>query len=265
MPIDFEGFQPDRDSLAQAESLSERFMSNIRERRPTGMEIRVDFPVRDVVANLDRLAIFLEVSRDLSPGIPCVQIAGEGWIPVEPWSTGSPYGPHSSWPYPPGPDYFLFMRDSWRRWLERMDRTPSEEGAWRFSLVPEEVALASAKGSLKTFLAYRISGFFRFLSPRGPNPSSPTSQFPQGVGPAGSGRGYLSVTVHTANPGLQISSAPAYFITWTYFGAPSTPVTGPLLPGRYFFGGSGSLVPQFTVDPTAFSIPPTLSAVLTAI
>lgn len=67
-------------------------------------------------------------------------------------------------------------------------------------------------------------------------------------------KGLYSVTVHCHTSGYRILSSPAYFIDWTYFGAPSFPVTNSLLPGRYIFG-TDSVPGCVLLDGAIFRIP----------
>jgi hypothetical protein len=68
--------------------------------------------------------------------------------------------------------------------------------------------------------------------------------------------------VACGTPGLRIHISPAYFISWIYFGSPTTPVSSYVLPGRYVFAGDGPMLPQLTVDNGIFSIPPNYTLTL---
>jgi hypothetical protein len=67
---------------------------------------------------------------------------------------------------------------------------------------------------------------------------------------------YLTVKVITADYGLNISASLAYFLSFRKFGSPSSPVTGPLVPGTYIFGARGMSLPNFTVDKMPADIRP---------
>ncbi len=64
----------------------------------------------------------------------------------------------------------------------------------------------------------------------------------------------LSVEVHSKTPGERVSYSPAYFINYMVLAAPTTPVTGYLLPGRFVFMVSNSVVSK--KDPGVFDVPP---------
>src|SRR5262249_23590188 len=66
---------------------------------------------------------------------------------------------------------------------------------------------------------------------------------------------YLPFTVHTRTSGLDIEQAPAYFLTWTFFGGPTTPKDGFILPGLYRFRGQDAQG-NYRYDPKKFKIPP---------
>lgn len=68
------------------------------------------------------------------------------------------------------------------------------------------------------------------------------------------GTGLFRVTVKCKAPGYRILVSPAYFIDWLYFGAPSTPVTNEMLPGRYIFG-TDSIDGSVVSDGVIFRIP----------
>lgn len=68
---------------------------------------------------------------------------------------------------------------------------------------------------------------------------------------------YLVLTINTQNQNYKIESSPAYFINWSYFGAPTTPIKGPILPGKYIFRGIPPSTPgQPVLDSSIVSIPP---------
>jgi hypothetical protein len=206
--------------------------------------------------------------------VPCLKLTDGNLVPISITEMfGGPdsqsYGPEvwsDLWerysPFPP----HLF----WREFL-RGSRRAKEEGVvitdWR-------EALGSVERNLTDFLSYRFSGMKRwrewiqgvgdqFLggskgppSSRGPGRSS--SPPPPAVGPGGG----LQVQVSCHTPGLRIHVSPSYFITWVFFGSPTTPVTSYVLPGRYVFAGDGPMLTRRTKDRGVFSIPPTYHPVL---
>jgi len=48
---------------------------------------------------------------------------------------------------------------------------------------------------------------------------------------------YMPFTVYCRTYGLDVEESPAYFLSWTFFGAPSWPIDGWLLPGLHRFRG----------------------------
>lgn len=100
----------------------------------------------------------------------------------------------------------------------------------------------------------KVAGFFRNGPPGGSPPGSTASSVK-----------YLTVQLNTVNHGLQIQASPAYFVNWSYFGSPTSPITGSLIPGKYIFAGSGVGLPTFTVDPTIVDIPPNFNITLNGI
>jgi hypothetical protein len=66
---------------------------------------------------------------------------------------------------------------------------------------------------------------------------------------------HAPVTVRCGAAGLRILSSPAYFVDWTYFGAPTSPVSGYLLPGRYIFGMDNGSADAPIADNAVFRIP----------
>ncbi|RWU09872.1 hypothetical protein [Pedobacter chitinilyticus] len=75
---------------------------------------------------------------------------------------------------------------------------------------------------------------------------------------------YLTITVKTPqHHGLTIASTPNYIENWTYFGAPSHPVTGYLEPGRYRFRVDGTAVGGVRTHPLPIAIPPSFDIELT--
>lgn len=71
---------------------------------------------------------------------------------------------------------------------------------------------------------------------------------------------YLPFTVHADNAGIDVEQAPAYFLSWVFFGGPTTPADGWILPGLYRFRGRNHNG-KYRTDPTKFKIPPSEFAV----
>lgn len=144
-----------------------------------------------------------------------------------------------------------------RRFRESRERAKEED----FPFVDVDEATSTVRKLLGSFLSFRFWGLSHL--------DNSVDQGSQRTGPSGqrtslgtAKKTYLSVTVDSQNPGLSLEASPAYFITWSYFGAPTSPVTGHLIPGRYIFRGSGTLVPMPTEEPRSFNIPPHLNPVL---
>lgn len=142
---------------------------------------------------------------------------------------------------------YRYMRRGFERFAKRklgerfIFRSPSEVPN---SLIP----------SLARFLATRIA-FFR---------SKPPAQAISGTAI------HLSVDVETQNPSVHVHAAPAYSISWIFFGGPTRTqnphsVSGGLIPGRYIFGGRSVSIPTFIQDSQVFDIPPTFHCPLLAI
>jgi hypothetical protein len=67
----------------------------------------------------------------------------------------------------------------------------------------------------------------------------------------------LAIRVHTKRNGLRVHYAPAYLMRLdTVFGYPTTPVRGPMTPGRWKFGAMGNDDQYPTWDMADFEIPP---------
>jgi hypothetical protein len=99
----------------------------------------------------------------------------------------------------------------------------------------------------------RGTGIPGFGGSKGPPRGKGSSSLPRppAVGPGGG----LQVQVSCLTPGLRIHISPAYFISWVYFGSPTTPVASYVFPGRYIFAGDGPMLPRRKKDPTIFCIP----------
>jgi hypothetical protein len=139
-----------------------------------------------------------------------------------------------------------------RRLLRIMDSTD-------MLLVDPDEASGTVRRLLGSFFGWRHQGLLG-ASQEGDRPRPPLRG---GGGARGSGaRGatiHLTVTVTTQNPGLSLSVAPVYFGTFTYFGAPTTPAVGYVLPGRYQFKATGPLIGGERADQTSYRIPPNLN------
>jgi hypothetical protein len=258
---------PNENITRSAAELSRTLVAELTAGRPTYLRVQSEHPIDDVTQNVDGLGDILGWHRKLRiDRLLCLGVSSGPqeqdllWAPVD-ISSLIGYGPHG--PYF-GPRYSgIFRRNVLRMMGKRGYLDFLEEAVrskrHRFAPVAIDAAMESVRNLLATFLSYRIWGT---QTHRADNP--PISGLP----PAGAGArfaGSLRVRVTSRNHGMRIYWAPAFFITWTFFGYPSSPVTDYLAPGRYVFGGDGGPLPYFVSDPAAFNIPPTLNPVLQAI
>jgi len=121
-----------------------------------------------------------------------------------------------------------------------------------------EEAAESFHDNLETFMTNRFGGLRMWESAEVPEriPHGRVMNDAKTEGPTSSniGTGLFRVTVKCKAPGYRILVSPAYFIDWVYFGAPSTPVTNGMLPGRYIFG-TDSVDGSVISDGVIFRIP----------
>ncbi len=73
------------------------------------------------------------------------------------------------------------------------------------------------------------------------------------------GAPYLPFEVNTRTPGIDVEHAPAWFLSWDFFGGPTTPTEGWILPGLYRFRGRDH-TGRYRFDAAKFRIPPLQSA-----
>jgi hypothetical protein len=277
-------FEPDEKSTARATALAARMMEHLRQlaeeappyevRRSVFTEQRYaeqakGVPITDVVSNLRRMATEFAVARRWDGAVPCLKLEKGEMVPIS--ITEFLGGP---WPQSLGVE-------NWIEWYERYEGVPFKQlnRAWREALrggalegrfVVADIRKIehSVQRNLSSFLSYRFAGiewwtnWIRGVGGRFPGgPRGPAStQPPPAVGPGGG----LQVQVSCLTPGLRIHIAPSYFISWVFFGSPSTPVTSYVLPGRYVFAGDGPMLPTLTQDPAVFNIPPTYHPALSS-
>jgi hypothetical protein len=275
-------FELDKESVSRAEKLSSRLMNDLREvseggpqsemRRELFSEQRYSeqaegVPISDVVANVSQMAMEFATARRWDGEIACLKLDDGGLAPISlaeffAGPSSSFYG-SEDWvelwdkyfggPFPP--------HRFWREILKRSGR--QEEG-----IVVTDVREAEGgiQRSLSDFLSYRFAGMKRWaewIQEIGTHrPGIPRWLFrrkgstgnpppPPAVSPGGG----LRVRVSCSTRGLRIHVSPAYFISWVYFGSPTSPVVGYVLPGRYIFAGDGPMLPKRKKDPTVFCIP----------
>lgn len=276
-------FRPDEESVARAEKLSIRFMEDVRmvSQKGSTSDIRRDLfsekryrqysenlQISDVVANVSQMASDFALAHRWDGEVACLRLGDGDLAPIS--MTALFGGSTLSSPYFSAVDWF----DMWERygpfpmhlfWREvrRQDRDE------RIKIIDVESAMEGTERSLSKFLAYRIAGLRKDRGANGPGNDGGgniggggggggtlgTHRAPPG-GAGGSGDG-LQVIVNCRTPGLRIHISPAYFVNWTYFGSPTTPVISYVYPGRYIFAGDGPMLPVFTEDAGIFSIPPT--------
>jgi hypothetical protein len=164
--------------------------------------------------------------------------------------------------YFPWPDFYYYLN----RYL-RESKSPT------LAMVSEEQSLEHTATNLRSFIEARISGVGRWIKSLGNfgggggggSSSGGSGGSGGGTGSGGGSVPYVTISVSTVNLGLQLDTAPAYFIRWAHFGHPTSPVTNVIMPGRYLFRGRGPILPSFIVDPVPVDIPPNLSISLYAL
>jgi len=281
-------FEPDQESVSRAEKVSSRLMQDLRivseeappfevarevfsERRYA--ELAGGVPINDVVWNVAQMAIEFGIARRLEGRIVCLRLDDGELAPIsltellgEPFWLG--IGPEvwvAFWEWYPR---LPFPAELVRRWVLRRVELLEE----RVTVTEVREAEGAIQRNLLRFLSYRFAGMKAlakwigeagtqlFGGSKGPEPARSTPPPPPAVG-AGGG---FQVQVSCRTPGLRIHISPAYFINWVFFGSPTTPVAGYVLPGRYVFAGDGPMLPRRRRDPAVFCIPPTYYPALTS-
>jgi hypothetical protein len=122
-------------------------------------------------------------------------------------------------------------------------------------LITSEASLSGLISQFGKFLQVRIAGI-RFWGNSNIDERVLDSEPSDDRNPTNSpnGSGLFRVTVSCTAEDYRIFVTPAYFIDWTFFGYPSSPVTNHILPGRYLFG-TDSIIGKITEDPAIFVIP----------
>lgn len=276
-----ESFQPDSESVALAKKLTDVFMRDVegenfarpydsRRTRAYASEVGVEAPLHDVPLAVSHFSSIRFAARETNESLLCVRLDD---------GTSAPVGfdfflPNFAqtfggipWPRFPYPDPFLW-RELIRWWRQNNEYSRSSLERDDFLFLSVKEATGMFRNGLENFLSFRIAGFRHWrewMSGREGESQGRRGKSPSGGGsgrggvprpPSVSPGGGLSVQVSSLTHGLRLHVSPAYFITWTYFGAPTTPVSGTVMPGRYVFAGDGPMLPQFTVDNGVFRIPP---------
>lgn len=110
------------------------------------------------------------------------------------------------------------------------------------NFLPTEEAVNNFCNELNRFLTQRVAGQGGYIPP---------AKSVIGLPP-----GMLPVRVFSPTFGARVSYSPAYFINYITLSAPTSPVTGAILPGRYIFMLSINFSRKF--DQGVFDIPPSL-------
>lgn len=267
-------FTPDQESIARADNITSRLMHDLRmlsEELPSATACREVFsveryteevegaPLNDVLATFGQMAAEFAMARLADEKVLCLELAGGKLIPVSitafPGEPFRPFNDYGDWielweAY--GPFHTWLLHRFWRE-LRRSHQHP-----YRITHVGK--AEENVKASVQSFLAYRFAGLKSwsewFHGARSGWDATP---------PSVRSGGRLQIQVSCRIPGLRLHVSPAYFITWVFFGYPTTPVKGWVLPGRYIFAGDGPMLSNLTVDNATFCIPPTYYPTLTRI
>lgn len=285
-------FELDQESVWRAEKLSSQLMQELRMVSEEGpppaarggelfserryVEEVEGVPINDVLANVNQMATEFAMARRSGSEILCLKLGEAELAPI----SMAAFFPSPFWPSAGSEGWIEF----WQRyfpfpfpplgfWQDMLRRTALQEEPLMVTNVRE--AEPGIGRSLSAFLSYRFAGMKKWADwiqgsgtrlfgsltgpPVGKVPGSSDPPPPPAVGPGGG----LQVQVSCLTPGLRIHISPAYFISWMFFGSPTTPVMGYVLPGRYVFAGDGPMLPRRTRDHGVFSIPPTYYAALT--
>lgn len=267
----------DPESVRRAETLSSRLMDDFRRVSEQGPEPEMrrelfseerysqqaeGTPINDVVTNVSQMAMEFATARRIDGEVPCLKLDDGELAPIS-LAEFFGGGAFSSW-LEQFERYFGFPGPH-RLWREVFWRSGSQEDG----VVVTDVHTAEdgVQRSLNGFLSYRFAGMKRWAEwiqgagirgfggsnapPRGKGSITSSLPPPPAVG-AGGG---IQVQVSCLTPGLRIHVSPAYFVSWVYFGSPTTPVANYVLPGRYIFSGDGPMLPKRKKDPTVFCIP----------
>jgi hypothetical protein len=282
-------FEPDSESVSRADKLSSRLVRDLHVfsgEGTTSSERRRDFSsghryaeeaegmrIDDVLENVDQIAREFSAWRRWDETVLCLDLGDGELAPISTFNffTESAWGPRTS------VDIFELLD---RYGPVPFDRLRKEVDLRAARLFDDKVrrarieeAEAGVRRGLRGFLSYRIAGLKMGAEAR-PRTAPRRSRLMQELrnrffgysrwagssgAPPRSGidaSGGLEVQVSCNTPGLRIHISPAYFISWVYFGSPTSPVTSYVLPGRYIFSGDGPMLPSLKFDPGVFSIPP---------
>ena len=257
--------EPDRQSFELADSVTGDIMSRVKTLSRDQASIRAlheelgeehfreyssGAPLDDVAEGCQRMAEEFASARRMERPIVCVE-TGTLPIPISVSQLGL------------GSAQFLRTLTKRNASLARdmvmstIDDAISQDPNLRKQTVEE--AEETASFNLRTFLSFRYWGWKN----RSEGVSDGYVNIGQRYADAATGGG-LKVRVFTRNPGLRIKAAPAYFIDdLLFFGHPTSPAEGYLLPGRYIFFADGLMYTRPKMDPTIFAIPPSLKVKLT--
>ncbi len=259
--------EPDEASFRRASALADQLMDEVkllsREMPPARVfnevlsatryaEHAETAPISDVVETVAQMAHEFASARRLELPILCLETEN-ALIPV---STAAVSGG-------PGSMVNLLRRGDpsvVRDLLNEAIHSYAEQNR-QLTTVNVDEAEESAHFNLRIFLNFRFWGSKNWRDQSqddfyGSRP--PVTQIPPEPGDG------LHVRVFSRTRGLRIQVAPAFYVDqWLFFGHPSTPVSGPILPGRHVFAGDGPMLPRRTVDPVIFATPPTFDIKLT--
>ncbi len=268
-------FEPDQDSVSRAEGLSAQLLRDLRQFSEEGFRRRGEselftehryrdqaegVPIEDVLHNLGRMAGEFSLVRHRGLGaVPCLRLEDGELAPLSmDQFGGSGHWSSPDWYHLAG--YYDYVLMPQYEQLEELSKEERED----ITFEGVEAAEGAVGRNLFSFLSFRFAGMKEWTNwaretEGGPNsPSSHQSRSANSsVSPPIAPGGGLQIKVSCRTPGLRIHISPAYFVTWTYFGSPTSPVTSYVLPGRYIFAGDGPMLPRKRRDNGVFSIPPT--------
>ena len=215
--------------------------------RPLPLRLDDGFTNRDIIQTMAAYKRSLELAKEYSDGLPTLKL-GSHRIPIDilyylrHFSRLSGILPRFQYERYSYFSMIDFFNNANRRFYSFFFKELSRQS--EIDVIPFRNATDLTYRNLSIFLGYRTAGL-EYLARK----QNFAARF-------GNNSNYYQIKLTTQHLRLQVEATPAFFLSWSYFGHPTSPLVGPLQPGWYLFGGTGPSLPSFTHDPTIIKIPP---------
>jgi hypothetical protein len=251
---------PDEESTEVGKKLATEFLKYLETGKGLNETDHSMIDIEDVKSKVNRLYELFKISSFLELPIPCLNIDDHRGLPLDILPSESSFLPFSHNLTRSEDQYWSInihflksffevgsMRKGKRlKWYEIWETASYKKGGVMGMNHPSKLIFLNFN-EIKESIHNNISAFLarRHYVVKNANnanndSSNSGSSYSTNSPPSTNKKNKFYTTVNTSSNNLEIVFSPVFFISWSYFGSPSSPVKNHLNPGNYVFGSINS-------------------------